>query len=259
MWGQMHSLPSVHAALAGHPLRMLSIRKECVPPPRPPSTPMPPVPPPTSPTLPTLSTQELVHSSSPFSSPFQQHQPFRLSSPVSTILSSSTPQHKHQTSPSPPSEDSDATQLPSEDSDATRLCSEDSDATRLPSPQHIDSDATTLDFSPTPSQQSQRSYYVSPELFGSPSYTNNDTTVDNDKTSHLLPLLHCAVVVCLCHRVVTQLQSFPPIHHTEILNGFSQNHHLYRRFISFAAGYVWNWTTSTWSGNHVSFISVALY
>ena len=85
VWGQMHSLLSVHAALAGHPLRMLSIRKECVPPPQPPSTPMPPLPPPTSPTPSTLSTQELVHSSSPFSSPFQHHQPFWLSSPVSTI------------------------------------------------------------------------------------------------------------------------------------------------------------------------------
>ena len=77
-------------------------------------------------------------------------------------LSSSTPQHKRETSPPPPSEDSDATRLPSEDSDETRL----------PSPPHIDSDAT-LDFSPTPSQQSQRSYYVSPEVFGSPSYTHN--------------------------------------------------------------------------------------
>ena len=122
--GHVQSLSRVRAALTEHPLRMLSIRKECVtPPPQPPS----PVAQPPSPTSSSLSTVSSV-------SPFQQHQPSWLllsSSPLSNPATS-TPQRKHRadTSPPPSSQDSDETRLP------TSLSHIDSDETMLgPSPE----------------------------------------------------------------------------------------------------------------------------
>ena len=135
--GHEELLTRVRAALAEHPLRMLSIRKECVtpPPPQPPSPVAQPLQPsqPPSPTSPSPSTFSPVS----YSSPFQQHQPFWISSassPLSTAISTtSTPQRKlrHETSPPPPSVDSDETRLASSPHPSS------DDKTRLPLPSFL--------------------------------------------------------------------------------------------------------------------------
>ena len=90
--GRVQSLPRVRAALTEHPLRMLSIRKECVTPPLQPPSPVAQPPSPTSSSLSTVS-------SFSYSSPFQQHQPSWLSLSSSPLSPSScatfTPQCKH--------------------------------------------------------------------------------------------------------------------------------------------------------------------